>query len=118
MDWPMIDLDSMEVVSTQDLWRPTHTYQARVSVVAKITVDDRCGVGSTLLVNELRKRIWHEAYGDLRRPLSELEVLVYRQLPPPFAEEARRYFNQLHELLTPKNNPQNPLKTGSNGSKG
>lgn len=96
----MLEISKVQFLEKADEHRQTVTrIIGGIKMVVEICVDEQDQVPRKVIHDALREQIWHNLYGDLRKPLSELQSLALHEVRPEYGARVQALCEQLNALL-------------------
>jgi len=98
----------LEITKIKYTEKPSATHSEATEIIGglsmhyALTADNREQVPRDRLKDEIAEHIWRKVYGDLRKPLMELQTLAQYSVKPQHYDRVMQLCDQLNALLTRK----------------
>lgn len=103
----MLDISKVQIIEKADEHRPNATrIIGGIKMAVEIFVDEHEQVPREFVHDSIREQIWQHVYGDMRKPLAELQSLALNEVRPEYGPRVQALCEQLNALLafkSPKN---------------
>ena len=98
----MLEISKVQFVEKADEHQPNLTrIIGGIKMSVEVCVGEQEQIPRKMVHDNIREEIWRKVYGDLRKPLAELQCHALREARPEYSHRVQELCQQLNALLTP-----------------